>query len=281
MQANTYQNERDLAFFSTTSKFNLPNIHSNLNAVIFFLKEVVPSSYIFCNTASIYRTDLIIVMDQYQYKPFDEVLTLLDFAVLGHKNINCTVYTYGTIFEFLSKGHLYLSSLCTPKNCVYQSSDNFTLPLLNHEKRSELVEKSTELFNQNIEKAITFFKAACTFTTESESTISAFMLQQACELSYRSLLLALKGKQVKCHDLVVLRKHLIHFVPNLIGILDPDEAKEIALLSFIQEAYIKSRYDQAYKIGLNELVTSITVADQLIKSAQEIFNDHCQNINYL
>ncbi len=281
MQTKTYQNERDLAFFPSTSKFNLPNTHGNINAIVHFLKEVIPSSYIFCNTASMYRTDLIIIMDQYLYKPFDEVLTLLNFAVLGHKNINCTAYTYGTAFEFLSKGHLYLSSLCTPQNCVYQSSANFTLPLLNQEKRSELIEKSTQLFSQNIQKAITFFKAACKFTNESECTISAFMLQQACELSYRSLLLALRGKQVKCHDLVVLRKHLIHFVPKLIGMLDPDEAKEIALLSCIQEAYIKSRYDQAYKISLSELVTAIAVADQLIKSAQEIFNDHCKKINYL
>ncbi|MEJ5995196.1 HEPN domain-containing protein [Pedobacter sp. Du54] len=267
MQLNTY----NLTLQTAPSEFYL-------TPVVNFLKEVIPSSYIFRTTASANRTDLIIIMDQYKYKPFDEIHTLLDFAVLGHENINCTVYTYGTIYEFLSKGHLYFSSLCTPKNCVYQSNPNFSLPLLHPEKRNELIEKSQVLFNQNIQKAITFFKGACKFVNESESTISAFMLQQACELTYRSLLLTLRGKQVKCHDLIVLRKHLSHFAPAIIGVLDTEEAKEIALLTSIQEAYIKSRYDQTYKISLNELADSISAADKLIKSAKEIFNYQCQKI---
>ena len=246
--------------------------------VVNFLKEVIPSAYIFRNTVSANRTDLIIVMDQYKYKPFEEVHTLLDFAVLGHENINCTVYTYGTIYEILSKGHLYFSSLCTPKNCVYQSNPNFTLPPLDLEQRSELVEKSTVLFNQNMQKALTFFKGACKFANESESTISAFMLQQACELTYRSLLLALRGKQVKCHDLVVLRKHLSHFAPTIIGSVDADESREIALLTSIQDAYIKSRYDNTYRVSLNDLFDAISAAKRLIKSAQEIFDYQCQKM---
>ena len=257
---------------------HLLSTYKNLTAVVDFLKEVIPSSYIFCNNVSSNRTDLIIVMDKYKYKPFDEILTLLDFAVLGHKNINCTVYSYATIHEFLSKGHLYFSALCTTENCIYQSTPNFTLPLLTSEKCIELIDRSTLLFNQNIQKATTFFNGACKFANENESTISAFMLQQACELTYRSLLLALRGKQVKCHDLVVLRKHLSHFVPAIIGIFDEDEDKEIAMLTTIQEAYIKSRYDQNYKINLDELIKSIKTADKLMVSAKEIFNYHCQKV---
>ncbi len=258
---------------------NTPPLASqNTTPVIQFLKEVIPSSYIFCNPSATKRTDFIIVLDQYKYKPIDEILTLLDFALLGHENINCTVYTYGTIYELLSKGHLFFSALCTPENCVFQHQANFSLPLLPPEKRGELVELSTRLFSQNMQKAITFFKGACKFIHDCESTISAFMLQQACELTYRSLLLALRGKQVKCHDLVVLRKHLIHFAPTIIGVLNADQAKEIALLTSIQEAYIKSRYDQTYKITLNQLGNSLSATDKLLKSAQEIFNYHCQKI---
>ncbi|RYG22300.1 MAG: HEPN domain-containing protein [Chitinophagaceae bacterium] len=267
MQVNTY----NLAQQKTPNNFYL-------SPLIQFLAEVIPSSYIFRNNGATNRTDLIIVMDQYHYKPFDEIHTLLDFALLGHERLNCTVYTYGTIYELLSKGHLFFSNLCTPKNCVYQSNPYFNLPLLHQEKRNELVEKSKLVFNQNMQKAITFFKGACEFANENESTISAFMLQQACELTYRSLLLSLRGKQVKCHDLIVLRKHLRHFAPTIIGILDKDEEKEIALLATIQEAYIKSRYDQTYRISLNELKTSISAADQLIQSAQKIFNCQCEKI---
>lgn len=264
-----------------TTEYHLIDTYKNINAVVEFIKELIPASYIFCNSISPNRTDLIIVMDQYKYKPFDEILTLLDFAVLGQKNINCTVYSYGTINDFLLKGHLYFSTLCTSENCVYQSTLNFDLPLLSREKCTEIIEKSTRLFNQNMQKATTFYSGALKFANENESTISAFMLQQACELTYRSLLLSLRGKQIKCHDLVVLRKHLSHFVPAIIGVFDEDDTKEIAMLDAIQEAYIKSRYDQTYTIGLTELIKSITAANKLLTCAQEIFNHKCEQIRLL
>lgn len=264
-----------------TNEHHFFSAYKNINTVVQFIKEVIPASYIFCNSISVNRTDLIIVMDQFKYKPFNEILTLLDFAVLGHKNISCTVYSYSTIHDFLLKGHLYFSTLCTPENCVYQSTSSFTLPLLNHEKCTTLIEKSTLLFNQNMQKAITFYSGAHKFANETESTISAFMLQQACELTYRSLLLSLRGKQIKCHDLVVLRKHLSHFVPNIIGVFDEDNDKELIMLTTIQEAYIKSRYDQTYTVNLDELIKSIVAAEKLIISAQEIFNDHCQKTKLL
>lgn len=279
MQANSYQNTSNLALGNSINQFGSSDFQKNTTKIVHFLKEVIPSSYMFCNAASSYRTDLIIVMDQHLYKPFDDVLTLLDFAILGQKNINCTVYTYGTIYEFLSKGHLYFSSICIPENCVYQSKPGFSLPILDTQSYTDLIQRSTHLFEQNMQKAHTFFKAACSFTNESECTISAFMLQQACELTYRSLLLALRGKQIKCHDLVVLRKHLIHFAPKIIGILNENEDEEIALLTRIQEAYIKSRYDQSYCIEPNELVNAIEATHQLLKSAEEIFNFHCQKIH--
>ena len=253
----------------------------NIDTVVNFLKEVIPTAYIFCSFASSTRIDLIIVMDQYKYKSFEEIYSLLDIAMLGHEHINCTVYTYGTIHEFLSKGHLYFSTLCIPENCVYKRTAHFMLPLLNPDKCAATIDHSSKSFHQNIQKAITFFNGAQQFANESQSTISGFMLQQACELTYRSLLLSLRGKQVKCHDLVVLRKHLSHFVPTIIGVFDTDEEKEVAMLTSIQEAYIKSRYDQNYTISLAELQTNSIATNALIQSAQEIFNYHCQKIKLL
>lgn len=254
----------------------LLSTYKNINSVINFIKEVIPAAYIFCNTTSTLRTDLIIIMDQHEHKPFDEIHSLLDFAVLGHQNINCTVYTYGTMYDFMRRGHLYYSTFCVPENCVYQKSQTFNLPQLNEEKCIDMINASTLLFEQNMHKAITFFNGAHQFANESESTISAFMLQQACELTYRSLLLSLRGKEIKCHNLTILRKHVSHFVPAIIGVFDENEKKEIDMLDCIQDAYIKSRYDQNYTVNIDELIKLINAADELIQSAHEIFNYHCQ-----
>jgi len=256
----------------------LDSNHKNITALISFISEVIPVSYIFCSHISTQRTDLIIVTDQYKYKAFDEIYTLLDFAVLGHKNINCTVYAYGAMNNFLLKGHLYFSAVCTPENCLYQSIPSFSLPQLNQSKCHELINQSSAMFNQNIHKAMTFFNGARQFANESESAISAFMLQQACELTYRSLLLSLRGKDIKCHDLVVLRKHVSHFAPAIVGAFNEDEATELNMLTSIQEAYINSRYNHAYKITMEHLTRSISAANNLIQSVQEIFHYHCQKV---
>ncbi len=130
-------------------------------------------------------------------------------------------------------------------------------------------------------KAATFLNGARQFANESESTIAAFMLQQACELTYRSLLLAFRGKDIKCHDLALLRKHLSHFVPTIIGVFHQNEKEELKILTAIQEAYINSRYNHTYKIALEELVESISASNNLIKTAQEIFSYHCQKVKLL
>ncbi|MES2418123.1 MAG: HEPN domain-containing protein [Bacteroidota bacterium] len=243
----------------------------SLNAIVSFLKEVIPAGYIFCSTTNAIRTDLVIVMDKYRYKPFDEIHTLLNFAVLGHPNINCTVHAYGTMHDTLSRGHIYYSALCIPANCVYQSESEFTLPLLKSQQCAEIINKSTLLFQQNLHKAINFYTGARQFLQLTETSMSAFMLQQACELTYRSLIVSLRGREVKCHDLVVLRKHLSHFVPEVMGLFDKEETKELNMLTSIQEAYIKSRYDSTYQVCTQELVKLLDVTEGFIKSAEQIF----------
>jgi HEPN domain-containing protein len=253
----------------------------SIEAIVLFIKEVLPISYIFCTSLSPRRTDLIIVMDQHKHKRFEEAYALLNFAMLGHENINCTVYTYGTIYDLLTKGHLYFSAICIAENCVYQSTPHFTLPSLTQAKRSELLAKSSPLFQQNIHKAITFFNGARQFANEKERTIAAFMLQQACELTYRSLLLSLRGKDIKSHDLVALRKHLSHFAPTILGVFDDKEDAEIRILTSIQEAYIDSRYNQTYQVSLKELNKSLAACDTLILTAQGIYNYYCEKISVL
>ncbi|SFG88353.1 HEPN domain-containing protein [Pedobacter insulae] len=292
MQIQTYNRAIDLAkqrtnrrlLFNCTKEQRDSQINYNsksISAIISFISEVIPISYIFCSRTSMKRTDLIIVTDQYRYKTFDEIYTLLDFAILGHKNINCTVYAYGAMYDFLLKGHLYFSAICTPENCVYQSIPTFNLPKIDQIKCNELIASSSVLFNQNIHKALTFFSGARQFANESERTIAAFMLQQACELTYRSLLLSLRGKEIKCHDLIVLRKHLSHFVPTIIGVFDSNEDVELNMLTSIQEAYINARYDPTYEIALEKLVKAISASNSLIQAAQEIFNYHCQKVKLL
>lgn len=252
---------------------------SNIDAVVNFLREVIPVSYIFCSSMVSGRNDFIIVMDRYKYKPLDEVTSLLELMIGSHKNINCTVYSYGSIHNFLSKGHLYFSSLCIPQNCVYQNEVFFSLPTLTARKLNELIEKSTLLFKENIKKADTFFASAVQLANSRENAISLFMLQQACELSYRALLLTLRGKQVKSHDLEVLRKHIAQFAPLTVGQFSENEDEELKTLGIIQDSYIKSRYYTDYSVDGKDLMKIIPKVEKLINAVKKTFDTHIKQVN--
>jgi len=252
--------------------------YMKLNSVISFIKEAIPLSYIFCANLSDSRTDLILVTDRYVYKPMNDISSVLDLALLGYRHINCTVYTYGTLYDHLLKGHLYFSAVCRPENCIYQRSGSFDLPLLDPEQSEELIQSSSSSFQQHLHKAFTFYQGACHYYNDNETNIAAFMLQQTCELAYRSLLLAFRGKEIRCHELVLLRKHVLHFIPEMNGIFDPEEKKETIILSHIQDAYIRSRYDNNYEVNTENLHIWLEGASQLLQRSHQVFRMYCDHI---
>lgn len=243
----------------------------NLKMIIYFMKELIPASHIFCSNLSETRIDLLIIIDKYSIKPRNEIDSLLNFMFFAHPNINCTVLTYGHIHSILTVGHLYYSSVCIPENCVYQKKGVGFLARLSMEQYSVVAQQSTCNFNEHLDKAINFLQGAQQYFISNQIKMAAFMLQQACEMCFRSLIICFRGKEIRCHELTVLRKHLSHFAPSIIGSFDPSEKKEIRILTEIQEAYIKSRYDSSYQVCIATLRKHIIAVDQFILISQEIF----------
>jgi len=255
-----------------------PRGAARLKRVIRFMKEAIPLSYIFCSNLTPYKTDLLLVTDKYTGKPFAEVHSILDLALLGLEHINCTVYDYGVLHNRLSRGHFYLSGVCRPQNCLYQRSRYFDLPLLAKESADELIHASTPLFWQNLRNAYTFYQGACQYYRDNEYNMTAFMLQQSCEMTYRGLLLAFRDKDVRSHELTILRKHVCHFIPEIQGVFANDEAKELHILSDIQESYIRSRYDRNYEVDASKLILWIEKTRQLLQRTHDIFDAYTNRI---
>lgn len=116
--------------------------------------------------------------------------------------------------------------------------------------------------------------------------MAMFMLQQACELSYRSLLHVLRGKAVKSHSPTLLRKHLKRFAPEIIGVFSPVEEDELHYLQLLEEAYVSSRYHAHYHITsaiiahLNERIGLLQQkAVQLFKLKMEVLAQKMEELS--
>ena len=248
----------------------------NLRSIIQTLKALVPVAYVFCKVPDHDYANLHVVVSQHEYKPFDEIRKAVDFCLLAYPKITCVVHAYGTIKDLITKGHFYYSNLCTQENCIYQQHTTFTLPLANNQLLENNKIKTATIFFKNIDKAFSFFEGAKRFLKNNEVAMCAFMLQQACEFAYRGLITAYKGKDIKTHDLIILRKHIAIYEPKIMGLIDRRIKKEISLLHLLNEAYVKARYDFGYQITDNQLSILLKYTENLLAGVKKIFE---QNLN--
>lgn len=247
---------------------------TDITAIIQLLTTLVPVAYIFCKHPNHTCANLHIVLDQHHYKPFDEIEKAANFSLLAYPKITCTVHAYGTITDRINKGHFYYSNLCVQKNCIYQRKINFDLPLSPAHLWAKNKIYTMSIFTHYIDKAFTFLTGAQRFLKNNETTTSAFMLQQACEFAYRSLIIAFKAKEIKSHDLILLRSNISIYEPQIIGLFHTKIKKEISLLTLLNEAYVKARYDFGYQIGGDQLAVLNDATTNLIEGVKQLFEQY-------
>ena len=231
---------------------NQSKIGNRLEDVIQLLAKVIPVDTIYNLSREIDRLDLLIVQDKNCNKAYSEFEPLIEMATLGYEKAECTVHNYGHLKELINKGHLFYSTACSGSNIVFQQNDQLFFQLeASHLEWAKNTAKP--LFDGYMAKAVYFYKGAQQYLADEVGYMAAFMLQQACELTYRCLLKTFRGKDVKCHSPAVLRKYLKRYAPAIIGVFSEDETEELKYLSILEEAYIKARYEKHYEIELSLL----------------------------
>lgn len=231
-------------------------IHSHtheLQPLIGFITAIVPAEYIFCLSYRNGYVDLMVVLDKDCGRSFTELEPLLEFAALGFPKITCTLHTVGMLNDVLLRGRLYYLRVCRAETCVYCKTGAQTLPFFDKDLLDAAEKSAQPIFEAGIGRATAFYKGASNYLRLGETAMAVFMLQQVCELSYRTLLLVLRGKEIKTHDLMVLRKHLRRYYPAIVGTFSDVEDEELRLLSILDTAYIEARYGIDFKISAEDL----------------------------
>lgn len=256
-------------------KLNYQNdVSKRLTLIIHTLTAIIPVAYIFCKHPGHIYANLHVVLDQYQYKSFNELEKAVNFSLLAYPKITCTIHAYSTIYDKMIKGHLYYSNLCSTENCIYQQHTDFHLPKPPIQLLAANRLCTLDIFNQYNDKAFAFFRGAQRFRNNNENTMAAFMLQQTCEFAYRSLVIAFNGKDIKSHDLTELRKHVAIYEPQIMGLFNSKIKKETSLLTLLNETYVKARYDLDYQIGDPELTVLIAATRNLLGGVKRLLEPY-------
>lgn len=114
------------------------------------------------------------------------------------------------------------------------------------------------------------FFISCEANFERKSyKLSAFELHQACEHSYKTVLLIFASESPQEYHLDVLGDLAADYCPELTGILPRETEAEKELFDLLDYAYIGARYDRRYKITKEQLAPCV-------KKLHEVIERNCE-----
>lgn len=108
-----------------------------------------------------------------------------------------------------------------------------------------------------------FFISSNTNFDRESYKLAAFELHQACEHTYKTILLIFAAESPQEHHLDILEDLAADYCPDLIGVLPRETDAQRTLFELLDYAYIGARYDRRYKITREQLAVLMPYVKKL------------------
>lgn len=158
------------------------------------------------------------------------------------------------INDKLMEGQYFFTEIINDAIALYINPD-FTLEFeeptpLDPKREVEIAER---VMGEVFEDAKDFYDSFELAFERGKYKHAAFLLNQACEPAFKTVLQIFGGEFPQEHYLNKLSPMAQHYCPELTGILFKDEHVPEPLFKLLDYAYIGARYDKNYKITAEEL----------------------------
>lgn len=230
-------------------------------------------------TSKGYRSDfdlLVIVNNrkltdfaEYWYKAADRLIR----DKMIKRPVQIIVHSLREVNTSLQESQHFFSDIRKEGIALYELDDK---PLA--EPKTLTPEEQLRVAKEHFEKR---FGAGRNFAALSDAALqkgmiseAAFLLHQAIEQAYASVLLTLTNYTPASHNLKVLRSFAEERDRRLIEAFPRDHHRERAWFNTINEAYVKARYSSQYKISQEALDWIGERATLLLSLVGEVCRDH-------
>lgn len=132
-------------------------------------------------------------------------------------------------------------------------SGNFRLSEPKNMKPEERQQKAKEQFEPWFKTANGFLKSFGFSLQEDDLNIAAFLLHQATERYYTTILLVFTDYKPKIHDIEILGEQVGKLHSAFVSVFPRSNADEVRLFELLKKAYIDARYNVNYQIERSEL----------------------------
>ncbi len=207
----------------------------------------------------------------YWYKAEDHFLREYAISKRLSAEVGLIVHSLKDVNFQLSRGRPFFIDIVRDGIVLYQlGTQDFDTPkpLAADEARKE----AQEYFDQWFESASNFLKTAKFSISEGMNNQAAFLLHQATEHFYHTVLLVLTLYSPKSHKIKFLRDKSEDIARDLIPVWPRDSKFVRRCFELLQQAYVNARYSPHYKISgpeLEWLVERIELLQAEVKSIAE------------
>jgi len=149
---------------------------------------------------------------------------------------------------------------------ILYDSGNYKLARRRKLKFKEIKEQAEEYFKEKHVSALEFYKLSRMSLQEGMLNKSVFLLHQACENFFVTILLVYTLRSDKEHDLQKLLEATRGYVPELYTLFPIDNDKEEKrLFEILVKAYVEARYNPKFIVSKEDIETLMAKVEELGK----------------
>ncbi len=170
--------------------------------------------------------------------------------------------------KWITEGHPFARTVYERAVILYGEKEK--QPLFHNDNPAAVEKENNEIYTTGLNKAAEFLAGAELYRIRSQNKMAAFMLHQAMEQTFLTLLRLKTGWHVNTHNLDKLYRYscMVYYrLPELVFGNNKDRNKQLFYL--LQRAYIDVRYRNDYNVNAFE----ITAMEEMVKRVYEMLKE--------
>jgi len=182
--------------------------------------------------------------------------TFVEQAIERKKQIKTPVsiiyHSISHVNSSISDGHYFFVDI-KKEGIVLYDSGKFKLAVSKELSPEAKKKNAQEDFEQWFESAKGAYRGYKRYLEDPDYKWAAFMLHQATERFYHSIIIVFTGNKPKMHNLETLGRRAANMDGQFLQVFPRDTAEQERLFKLLKHAYVDARYKKDYKITKKEL----------------------------
>lgn len=224
--------------------------------------------------------DILVISSARNEKSLKRIKYLLGqlFQDIGRK-VSCEVESIENVTKKFKEDYYFYADVRRDGVVLYKKN-NVELPQPEDLTNERQLEISENYFKTWFSAAKQSFKYSTIAKHEGETDYckAAFELQQCAENCYKTIELVHDRYAPKEHRLGILRGRISKIAPEIYGFFPVENEEQEKDYKYLDEAYIRARYDDTYIVTETRLDYWRGEAEKLMQYTEQICKEHIQKL---